>query len=114
MGEGLGKGVAKSLLELTLRLGLLRANSAYGDFRPEVILAPHRAAGQAAQHGNLADVSEGISDRALKQTFHGASEWRLGSKTLVKSFQRGKEASRSLFPGERRGIVPSLFAMGKG
>ena len=113
-GKGLGKGVAKSLLELTLRLGLFRAHSAYGDFRPEVILTPHRAAGQAAQHGNLADVREGISDRALKQPFHGTGEWRFGSKTLVKSFQRGKEASRSLLPGERRGIVPSLFALGKG
>ena len=112
--RGYAKKVTQSLLELTLRLGLFRAHAACGDFRPEIILTPHGAARQAAQHGDLANVGKGIGDGTLKQPFHGTGERRLGSKPLVESFQRGKKASRSLLPRERRGIVPSFFALREG
>ncbi len=101
------------LFELELRLGLFRAHPAGGDFRPMVILTKYRAAGQAAQHSNLANVRKRISNSSLKQPFRGTSEWRRGRKPLVKGFQRGKEACRSCLPTERGGIVPRFLALGE-
>ena len=88
------------LVELHFGLCLLRAYSACGYFRPKVILTPHGAAGQSAQHGDLANVGKGIGHRDLKQPLRRTGERDDGGKPRVEGLQRSKEASRSLRPSE--------------
>ena len=45
------------------------ADAASGDVRSEIIFAPDGGAAEAAEHGDLADVIEGIGDGALKEAF---------------------------------------------
>ena len=45
------------------------ADAAGSDVGLEVVFAFDGGAGQAAEHGDLADVAEGISNRGLKEAF---------------------------------------------
>jgi len=56
-------------LEFAVRGGLFGADAASGDVRSEIIFAPDGGAAEAAEHGDLADVIEGIGDGALKEAF---------------------------------------------
>ena len=56
----------RNLLEVPFWRGLVGADAADFDLRLEVILAFDGHTGHPAQDGDLADVGEGIGDRALK------------------------------------------------
>jgi hypothetical protein len=77
----------------------------------EVVFAEDGGTGQAAQHGDLADVIERISDGALKQTFSRTVERFRRGEVIVELLQRGEEAIDLCVPRQWRGVVPSLFAL---
>lgn len=116
------EGISKNLLvltdgrsiELEVWQCLVSPQSACRNPRPVIILTSDGAASQAAQHGDLPDVRERISDRALKQSFLSSGEWYAGIESLVKGSQSGKKASRSLLPREGRRVVPSFVPVGEG
>ena len=56
-------------LEFAARGGLLEADVAGGDVGLEVVFALDGGASEAAEHGDLADVIEGVSNRSLKEAF---------------------------------------------
>src|SRR6266478_4183169 len=56
-------------LEFAARGGLREANVAGGDVGLEVVFALDGGASEAAEHGDLADVIEGVSNRSLKEAF---------------------------------------------
>jgi len=57
-------------LERPFGWGLLCAHAPDRDISDEVVLSSDRIAGQPAQHGQLAHVSEGVGDWALKKHLH--------------------------------------------
>jgi hypothetical protein len=48
---------------------LLGANAAGGDVSFEIVFTQDRRVGEAAEHGDLADVIEGVSDGTLEEGF---------------------------------------------
>jgi hypothetical protein len=60
---------ANGLLEFASRSGLFQPDPAGGDASLEVILPLYGGTSEAAEHGDLADVSQRVSDGALKQAF---------------------------------------------
>lgn len=83
-------------------LSIASAHAADLDFRFVVIFSARRLARQAAQQGNLPDMSARISNRALKYFLTGAARRRLAGQAVIEFFQSGKKACRFLFPGQRR------------
>ncbi len=61
--------IPRRLVKFAARSGLLWAYAAGGDFGPEIILAEDRGACEATEHGNLADVIEGVGNGALENSF---------------------------------------------
>ena len=59
------------LFKFAARSGLVEADAARGDFGLEIIFAEDGRTSQTAQHGDLADVIEGVGDRALEEAFGG-------------------------------------------
>src|SRR5205085_12089957 len=84
------------------------------EYRTIVILTAHRAAGHAAQHGNLPGMGKSVGNRALKELLRSGGERRAGSKVIVESLKRTKKPHYFLRPGERNGILPGLLALGDG
>ncbi len=60
---------ARRLVKFAARGGLVLADLAAANFRFVVVLALHGRAGDTPQHGELADVREGIGDGALEKFF---------------------------------------------
>ena len=61
-------------VEFDLRRCLVRADAAGRDLGDEVVFAADRCAGQQAERGKLADVREGVGQRALEQLLGRAAE----------------------------------------
>ena len=84
----------KVFLEFTLCGSLLLTNAARSDICLEVVFAPDGRAVESAQHGDLADVSEGgVGDRALEELFRGGVERLAGAEIVVKSLRVLKKRS---------------------
>ena len=49
---------------------MLRANAASDDFGPEIVFAEDWGTREAAEHGDLADMIEGVGNRALENSFY--------------------------------------------
>jgi hypothetical protein len=75
---------------------LVRAHASYGDLGTGVISRPHGYACAAAEHGNLADVSQSIGKGSLDQRFRrtAETEWSVGGE---KPIQGGQPISHSSF-----------------
>jgi len=93
---------------------LLGADAAEGDVSLEIVFAFDRGPGEAAKHGDLADVSKGVGQRSLEEAFGRGVERFFGAEIIVKLFHSGKEAIEFRVPGQRSGIVPGLLALGDG
>ena len=77
----------------------------------EIIFAEDGRAGQAAKHGHLTYVIQGVGDGALEEAFGGALE-RLGrSEIIVKFLDGGEETLDFGVPWQRRRVVPGLLAL---
>ena len=103
-----------ALIEFAAGCGLAKADAAGGDVGFEIIFALDWGAGQAAEHGELANVREGVGNGALQEAFDGSVERLGGGQIIVEFFQGGEEAIDFGVPGEWRGVVPGLLALGDG
>lgn len=93
---------------------MVLANPADGDFSDVEIFSSRGAAGEAAEHGQLADVGEGVGDGALEEALDGGVERSVGGQVGIEGLEGGEEALLLLRPGERLGVVPGLRAYGDG
>lgn len=103
-----------ALFKFAPRDRLFLANAAGDDIGFEIVLAEDGRAGEAAEHGNLADVREGVGDRALEEASQSAIKWLSRSKTVVEFFYGAVEAVDFGVPRERHGVVPGLLALRDG
>ena len=108
----MGDALLRSI-EFSYRSLLFRAHAPGGDMGEKIVFAAHRAAGQAAEHSNLADVRERVGDGPLKQFLGRKSKGFLRRQAPVESPERGKEARDFPLPGLRRRIAPNVFPLGK-
>lgn len=98
------------LVKFAARSGLIRADAARGDFCLVVVLSFDRSAREAAQHGELSDVVEGIGNRSLEEFFGRLAE-RLGrGEVVVELLESPMKAGDFGIPSERLGIMPNLLA----
>jgi hypothetical protein len=98
-------------LEFAAGSGLVKADAAGGDVGLEVVFAFDGRAGETAEHGELADVIEGVGDGALEETFRWAVERFGRGEEIVKLFYRPKKALDFAAPWQRCGSVPGLLAL---
>src|SRR5258708_3956192 len=96
------------------RRGLLCRDTPNRNFRFEIIFSLDGTAGEAPEHGDLSDVSEGVRNGALKKFFDGSLRRFTGSKKVVELLERGEETVRFRLPGKRLGIAPGHFALRHG
>jgi hypothetical protein len=98
-------------VEFVSRGFLIGTYAAGGDLRFEVALATHRTPTHPSQHGDLADVREGIGDRALKDLFGWESEFGVRSQAIIERSQGSEEARYLLLPRELSRVVPFVFTV---
>src|SRR6185295_10090112 len=97
-------------VELPPRRGLLGADAAGGDVGLEVVLAAHGRAGQPAEHGELADVREGVGDRPLEELLRREPQRRLRGQERVDAGEAVEEPRGPLLPGHGRHLAPDVLA----
>lgn len=93
---------------------MVRAYAAGGDFGHGVVFSLDGEAGEAAEHRQLADVSQRIGDGALEEFFYGGVERLFGGKVVIEGFKGGEEAVHFPVPFEGLGVVPGFCAAGNG
>jgi len=71
-------------------------------------------AGEAAEHGELADVGEGVSDGALHEALDGRLDGRGRGEVGVEGGESGEETLLLLRPGEELRVVPGGVSLGHG
>jgi hypothetical protein len=98
-------------LEFAAGSGLVEADAAGGDVRLEIVFAFDGAAGEAAEHGDLADVVERVGDGALEKAFGWRVERFGGCQVIVDFFHRRKKAIDFGIPGQRCRVMPNLLAL---
>lgn len=91
--------------------GLVCIHLSGDDVGDIVVLTMNLAAAEAAHHGELADVGEGICDRTLEEHFGGGMERSVGGEVVIEGAERGEEAGFLLGPPERGGVVPPLASL---
>src|SRR6266567_1484626 len=109
-----GCALRRGSFEFAVRGGLLEPDAAGGDVRFEIVFTFDRGAGEAAEHGDLADVIEGVGDGALEEAFDGLMERLAGGEIIVELFYGGKEALDFGVPRQWCGVMPGLLALGDG
>src|SRR5260370_22893597 len=93
------------------RRGLLYRDTHNHNSRFEILFSLDGTAGEAPEHGDLSDVSEGVGNGALKKFFDGSLRRFTGSEKVVELLERSEEAVRFLLPGKRLGIAPGHFPL---
>jgi hypothetical protein len=102
-------GGSEGSFEFAARGGLFGADAAGDDVGFEVVFAENGRAGETAEHGDLADVSERVGDGSLKEAFGGAVKRFGGGEIVVEFFYGGIEAVDFRVPGKGRGVMPRLL-----
>ena len=93
---------------------MLKADAAGGDVGLEVVFTFDGGVGKAAEHGDLADVIEGVSNRALEETLGGAAERFAGGQVVIKLSDGSVKTIHLGVPWQRGGVVPGLLALSDG
>jgi len=70
--------------------------------------------GKATEHGELADVGEGVGDGALHEPLDGRLDGRGGGEVGVERGQSGEETLLLLRPGKGLRVVPGGVSLGHG
>jgi hypothetical protein len=65
---------------------LVFAYAAFGDVGYDQVFAADGDAGDAAEDGDLTDVSEGVGDGTLQEFFGGELDGRVGGEEIVEGF----------------------------
>jgi len=81
---------------------LLGADAANGNVRSEIVFTENGGTPEAAEHGDLADVSQSVGKTALKNGFFRGVQRFRGGEVVVKLFCGGEEALDFSVPGEGR------------
>ncbi len=82
-----------------------------GAVSSEIALTHDRGARETAEHGDLADMIEGVGDRALEESFRRSVKQFGSGQMVVKLFHRRKKSFDFGVPCQRRRLVPGLFAL---
>ena len=90
---------------------LVQADTAGFDVGDEIVFAPNRATGEAAQHGELASVGEGVGDGGLEETVRGFRAEAGGGEGLIEGFEGAEEARDFIAPGQRLRVIPTLVIL---
>ena len=90
---------------------LFETDASCGDVSSEIALTQDRGAGETAEHGDLADMIEGVGDRALEESFRRSVKQFGSGQMVVKLFHGRKKSFDFGVPCQRRGVVPGLFAL---
>src|SRR5262245_31413959 len=80
-----------ALIELALRRSLLGTNASRRDIGTIVVFTFHCGAGQSSEHGELADVSQGICQGSLKQLFRRRCQCFARREVGIEGAERPKE-----------------------
>ena len=103
-------GPREGLFEGLNRSGLRVVDTAYSDGGNVVIFAADGRAGEAAEHGELADVGESVGDgaleKAIKRRIEGRIDRVIGSQILIEGAEGGEKSLLLFGPCEGLGIVP--------
>ena len=94
--------MAPCLFELKLGVGLLRGQSTGGNIRHKVILTSDGAAGQAAQHGDLADMCKSV----------GGGNYFFSRLVALSSFSGSIQATSECASLKRRNPASLMAASG--
>src|SRR5260370_21901176 len=94
--------------------GLCGADAVGGGVNCEIVITKDRTVGQAAEHGDLADVMEGVGDGALEESLGIAVKRFGGGQVVVKIFDGRVETIDLGVPWQRRRVVPGLPALRDG
>ncbi len=105
---------APELIEFAARRTLIRADSACDDICTQIILGSDGKSREAAQHGDLADVSESVSNRTLENLLGTAGQRRMRSQAGVERGERTEKPINVLFPRQRLRIAVLLPSFGEG
>ena len=102
------------LVEFEIGLGLVWAQAAGGDIGLEIVFTLDGSACHAAEHGELADVVEGVGDGTLKEFFGGGVEGFGTGEIVVELLEGSEKAVDFVLPAQGVGIVPCGLALGHG
>src|SRR5205814_5644927 len=93
---------------------LFQADAAGDDVRPEVAFAANGRAGEAPEHGDLADVRERVRDGALEELLDRRFERGIRGEVSVKGLEGSKESANSFLPTKGWTVVPFFLAASDG
>ena len=93
-----------------MRRRLFCSNSAGDDICLKIVLTTNWISGQSAQHRQLPDVGERISDWRLKQLLRRAGHRFGGRKVVLKLLKANKEPFDLLVPRARFSFGPCFFS----
>src|SRR5215469_12511771 len=102
------EGLSNSLAKFKPRPCLPRPNPPNPDLCLGVILTSNRSARQTAQHRNLPDMSQSVSNRPLENFLRRACQRLSRGDPGIKGLDRGEEAVTTFFPRQRRRAAPLL------
>ena len=94
--------------------GLDGVDLADGDGGDVEVFSTGWRAGEAAEHGELADVGEGVGDRALHEALNGRLDGRGRGEVGIEGGESGEETLLLLRPGEELRVVPGGVSLGHG
>src|SRR5580658_8497844 len=100
-----------SPLELALRRSLLRAHASYHDLSLVVVFRLHRLSRQSPQYDDLANMSERVGNRSLKEIFQRGLHGFFRSQVIIELFQRREETLDFLLPRQGLGVMPFAFSI---
>src|SRR6266705_4021031 len=109
-----GCALGRGSFEFAARGGLVQSDAAGGDVGFEIVFTLNGRAAEAAEHGDLADVIEGVGDGTLEEAFDGLVERLGGGEIIVELFYGGKEALDFGVPRQWCRVMPGLLALGDG
>ena len=98
--------------EFTAGPGLFEADAAGGDVGLEIVFAQDGRAGEAAEHGDLPDMSKGVGNGALEEALGWGMKWFAGGKKVIEFLEGSEETIEFVVPRQGNGVMPGLSALG--
>jgi hypothetical protein len=90
---------------------LLCAYLSHGDLGHVEILSAGGTAGEAPEHGKLANVREGVCDGSLEEAINRGMERLWRGKIIVECLESSEEPLRFSDPGKRPGSMPAFTSL---
>lgn len=100
------------LIKFDPRLRLIRPNVSCSNDSLKVILSPNRGTGHAPEHRELTDVTQGVGDRPLEQSFGLALKRLFRCEPFIEARDLIEKTPVFRIPGSGRTLLPDLAAVG--